>query len=39
VQLFAISGATLAAAGSGWASALAAAEPTESALLAMLSKA
>ena len=39
VQLFAISGATLAAAGSGWASALAAAEPTESALLAMLPKA
>jgi uroporphyrinogen-III synthase len=39
VQLFAISGATLAAAGGGWSTALTAAEPTESALLAMLPKA
>ena len=39
VQLFAISGATLAAAGSGWSTARTAAEPTESALLAMLPKA
>lgn len=39
VQLFAISAATLAAAGSGWAQAQAAPEPSESALLAMLHKA
>ncbi|OYZ14562.1 MAG: hypothetical protein B7Y35_12620 [Sphingomonadales bacterium 28-64-96] len=39
LQLFAISGATLAAAGSGWSTARTAAEPTESALLAMLPKA
>lgn len=39
VQLFAISAATLAAAGSGWKQAAVAAEPTESVLLAMLRKA
>ena len=39
VALFAISDATLAAAGSGWSKAAFAAEPTESALLAMLPKA
>ena len=39
LQLFAISGATLAAAGSGWSTARTAAEPTEPALLAMLPKA
>jgi uroporphyrinogen-III synthase len=39
VKLFAISAATLAAAGTGWAQAQAAPEPTESALLAMLPKA
>lgn len=39
VQLFAISTATLAAAGRGWEQAAVAAEPTESALLAMLRKA
>lgn len=39
VALFAISAATLAAAGGGWASASAAREPNEAALLAMLPKA
>ncbi len=39
VAIHAISAATLAAAGAGWARALAAPEPTETALLAMLPKA
>ncbi|MEI6484817.1 MAG: uroporphyrinogen-III synthase [Sphingomonadales bacterium] len=39
VALYAISAATLAAAGAGWASAAAAPEPSEAALLAMLPKA